>query len=293
MQKPSLPSKQFLIRGGIATGIVVLILIVQTEWFLGLFNKKPQAIDPNITIGNAIAKDSNGNGIPDWEERLWGLDPTQLYTGDMSNKEIIDNKKRAMGLTVEGDEDINETDRLARQLFSIGTSLGQEGATLESINAAGGSLGTSVEIKKVTDKYFYKDVKTIKTTRTSLIAYRAKLSTIIAKQNSGTPDINLIIQAFETGDFSTLEQLKTSAVIYRQLARDFAALAVPVGVAQYHLDVINGLTGVAESFDILTMLEENGIIGLNGLAIYKQYSLKLDAALYDINNYFLEYGILN
>ncbi|MBY0328955.1 hypothetical protein K2Q02_02585, partial [Patescibacteria group bacterium] len=230
---------------------------------------------------------------PDWEERLWGLDPTQLYTGDMSNKEIIDNKKRALGLTVEGDEDINETDRLARQLFSISTSLGQEGATLESINAAGGSLGNSVEIKTVTDKYFYKDVKTIKTTRASLLTYRTKLSAIIAKQNSGTPDINLIIQAFETGDFSTLEQLKTSAIIYRQMARDFAALTVPVGVAQYHLNVINGLTGVAESFDILTALEENGVIGLNGLAIYKQYSLKLDAALYDINNYFSEYGILN
>ncbi|MBY0329001.1 hypothetical protein K2Q02_02830, partial [Patescibacteria group bacterium] len=77
MQKPSLPSKQFLIRGGIATGIVTLILIVQTEWFLGLFNKKPQQIDPNITIGDAIAKDSNGNGIPDWEERRLGQDSSQ------------------------------------------------------------------------------------------------------------------------------------------------------------------------------------------------------------------------
>ncbi len=35
------PSKQFLIRGGMATLIVAIILIVQTDWFRALFNKPP------------------------------------------------------------------------------------------------------------------------------------------------------------------------------------------------------------------------------------------------------------
>lgn len=292
MQQTGLPSKKFLIRGGIAIGIVAIILIVQTQWFLALFNKKPRPIDPNLTIGGAVAKDSNGNGIPDWEERLWGLDPTELYTGDMSNREIIENKKRALGLTVEGDEELNETDRLARQLFSIGSSLGQEGASLTNIGSAGEALGQSVEVQTVTDNYYFADLKTTPTTRSSVTSYQKRLTTTIGKYKSNDINLKIVLSALETGDYSKLPQLKQTAITYRALAQELSSMTAPIGVAQYHLDMMNGFYGQATAFDLLAQLDENGIVGLNGLAIYKEYSVKLDSALFDINQYIIEYGIL-
>src|SRR5690348_17285703 len=100
MKEEFRPSKQFLIRGGIATGIVALILIVQTDWFRALFNKPPlPPTTSDKTVGEFIAKDSNGNGIADWEEKLWGLDPTALYTNGVPNKQIIEEKKHALGVS--------------------------------------------------------------------------------------------------------------------------------------------------------------------------------------------------
>ena len=293
MQKSGLPSKQFLIRGGIATGIVALILIVQTDWFLGLFGKKASRLDPDATVGDVVSKDSNGNGIPDWEERLWGLNPNELYTGDMSNREIIDNKKRALGLTPDQeDENLTETDRLARQLFSISTSLGQEGVDNEGISGAASSLADSIDLKNVTDKYFFKDITTVATTSTSLRAYQTKIGAILANYDDETADIFVVITGVETGDFSGLPQLKTSAATYKKLANELKALSIPAGVAQYHLDIINGLYGMAESFLYLTKIEEDGISGINGIMIYREYSIRFDSALYDISEYLTEYGIL-
>jgi len=292
MKASGLPSKQFLIRGGIATGIVALILIAQTNWFLGLFGKKARPLDPSLTVGDAIAKDSNGNGIPDWEERLWGLDPTELYTGDMSNKEIIDNKKRALGLTVEDDKDLNETDRLARQLFSISTSLGQEGASLDDIGEVGGALGDSVDVKSIPNHYFYKDIKTTATTATSLRSYQQKFVTITKKYATAQADIETVLTAIDTGDYTTISQVKQTAVSYKAYSKELAAMTIPIGVAQFHLDIINGLYGMAESFQYFSDLEENPVLGFKGLAIYKQYSMSYEIAGEYLNMYLTEYGIL-
>lgn len=292
MQYSSLPSKQFLIRGSIAIGIVALILIVQTAWFRGLFGKKPLTLDPDSTVGEILAKDSNGNGIPDWEERLWGLDPTELYTGDMSNREIIENKKRALGLTVDGDENLNDTDKLARQLFSISTSLGQEGASLDDIGGAGAALGASVDVKSVTDHYFYKDIKTVATTKTSLTNYQQKFLTITKKYATEQVDIEEVLIAIDTGDYSGLSQITQTAVSYKAYSKELATIAIPIGVAQFHLTIINGLYGMAESFKYLADLEENPILGFKGLAIYKQYSMSYEIAGEDLNLYLIEYGIL-
>ncbi len=288
-----LPSKQFLIRGGIATGIVALILVVQTTWFQKLFNRNGSLSADTLTVGDLVAQDSNQNGIPDWEEKLWGLDPAELYTGDMSNREIIESKKRALGLTPTGDQNLNQTDRLARELFSISTALGQSGQ-LDSgtvANAATG-LGASVQINTVTDRYSFKQVRTIATTQSSLRAYQKTTAAILSKYAANTADIDVVIRGLETGDFSGLPALAASAATYRQIARELSVVTTPVGVAQYHLDMMNGFAGVGASFDYLTELEEDGIVGLNGIAIYREYSLKLDAALFDINQYLSEYGIL-
>lgn len=295
MQQTSLPSKQFLIRGGIAIGIVSLILIFQTDWFWGLFGKKAPRIDPNQTIGQTIAKDSNGNGIPDWEERLFGLDPTELYTGDMSNKEIIENKKKALGLNADGDEGpLNESDRIARQLFSIGVSLGQEGASLNDIGAAGSALAESYEFKQITNRYQYADLKKVNTNKQNLQTYQAKIASVLETYDTSGADFTTFATAVDQGDLSgiNLTELKNTAANYKRAAETLAATPVPIGAALYHLNIINGLYGISESFTLLADTESNPLTALNGLAIYREYSLTLETAVLDLSFFLTDYGIL-
>ncbi len=291
------PSKQFLIRGGIAIGIVAIVLAVQTNWFQKLFTKNPNeaSIENTLTVGDVIDKDSNSNGIPDWEEKLWGLDPSVLYTNGVPNNQIIEDKKRALGVDGTVDEStLNETDRLSRELYTLATALGQSGevdsATLEQIAA---TFGSSIDTERVENQYSVKDIQTIKTTTQSLATYTATLQKILDRYDQNQADIDVVIIALETGDESGLADLDKTQVQYRAMARELKAVPVPIGIAGYHLGMINGIHGIAESFTFIQELSENGIGALVGIATYREYSTMFDTAALEMAQYLTDYGILS
>jgi len=298
MAESSRPSKQFIIRGAIALGVVVIILVVQTNWFHRLFqgkNKTVAAATSTFTLQGVTTKDSNGNGIPDWEEELWGLDPTVLYTNGKSNAEIIKEKQEALGVTnTDVTDPNNETDTIAQQLFSITTALSQnqnvDDTTLQKI---ADQLGSSVNVASVSDTYSLGDIHTVPTTPKSLTAYSKSFNTIMGKVDLSQDDIPIIVQAAQTGDYSQLPQLTPIGQSYVALAKQLSAIPVPVGVAQYHLDIINGLSGMATSFTYLVQMQNNGTQALVGVALYKVYSTRADTAFINLNTYLTKYGILS
>jgi hypothetical protein len=295
MPESSLPSKQFLITGGIATGVVIIILVVQTTWFHNIFHHKKITTPPNETVGGLLTKDSNGNGIPDWQEQLWGLDPTALYTNGKANAEIIKEKKAALGVTDPNTgSPANETDAIAQKLFSITTALSQNGtvddATLQHI---ANQLGTSVNVASVGNTYSLKNIHTVKTNAASLKAYDKNLTSIVAKANLDQEAITIIINATQTGDYSQLPQLVPIGISYVSLAKQLSAIPVPVGVAQYHLDIINSYAGMATSFTYLEQMQNNGTQALVGVALYKVYVTRSNSAFQNIDNYLVKYGILS
>jgi hypothetical protein len=290
MQKPS---KTFIIRASVISGFLLLVLLSQTNWAKRLFNKDKNNTDAaTTTVGEVVGKDSNGNGIPDWEERLWGLDPTVLYTEGVSNKEIIEQKKRSLGLTGT-DSTVNETDKLARELFSLTTALGQSGnADAETLKKIGEKLGESTDTKQITNHYSYKDIHPTSTTRKSLTEYHSNVMKIVASFDQSSADMNTVINSLEAGDFSAIGQLDTTQTQYRQVAGQLAALRVPLGVAGYHLSIINGLYGMSDAFGYLKQIDDNAVQGITGITIYKTFALQYQTAVNDLSDYLTQYGIL-
>lgn len=288
------PSKQFIIRGSIAVGIVVIALVVQTDWFGGLFDTKPLPVmDPNTTVGDIVTQDTNGNGIADWEEKLWGLDPSVLYTNGVPNKQIIENKKRALGATDANANPINDTDRLARELYVLALALGQsETVDQEVLTQISAKIGTSINIKEATNRYSLKDLRTVTSSDRSLRTYYAAMTALVEKHKTDTKDIAIIISALETADTTQLPQLAQSAATYAAFAKDMSALSVPIGVAPYHLAMMNSIAGIAESLPYLVQLNDNAIASLIGIALYRQYNLQLTTALINTEDYLSKYGIL-
>ncbi len=290
------PSKQFLIRGGIALGIVALILLIQTNWLHRLFQKKnTPASAPVVTVSDITAQDSNGNGIPDWEERLWGLDPTVLYTNGVSNKEIIDAKKKALGVTdATTGTPTNETDAIAQKLFSITTALSQNSTVDDaSLQKIATQLGSSVNIASVGNTYSLKNIRRVATSPVSLTTYYKNFNAIITKTDLNQEDVTIIVNAAETGDYTQLPALTQTGATYLALAKQLNTLAVPIGVAQYHLDIINSFAGMATSFTYLQQMPDNGTQALVGVALYKVYSTRGQTALYNLHDYLVKYGILS
>lgn len=294
MQENFKPSKQFLIRGGVAVITLTLILIIQTDWFRALFNKQPlPPISPNTTIGELTAKDTNGNGITDWEEKLWGLDPTALYTDGVPNKTIIEQKKLALGIT-DSTEPENETDALARELFSITAALGDSGQlTDEELATVGERLADSVEFGNTVNTYSLKDVRTVSTTTTSLNAYYNNFSTLAAKHADMGSEIETFVQALETGDTSSLYSFSMIQNDYDRYARELIALEVPIGVQKTHLDITNSIYGLSMAVKYMGEFADNGANALAGVTLYKIHDARLVLATNELHAYFVKYGILN
>ena len=52
-------------------------LLQGTIKYLGGNQKSGLTYDPNAKMVDLINKSTTGDGIPDWEKVLWGLDPTK------------------------------------------------------------------------------------------------------------------------------------------------------------------------------------------------------------------------
>jgi hypothetical protein len=288
------PSKKFLIRGGLATGILALILIVQTPWFLGLFSNKKskEVVVSTATIGEIVGKDSNGNGIADWEERLWGLDPNVTTTNGVSNLFIIKEKRATL---VQNGEigPLNETDVLAQDLFSLSVALGQEGETnKESIGALAGKLSTQNLKKDTTPRYSIKNIQTTKTTPASLLSYKTSFTQAFKGYDESTQDIEIFLGGIETGNYAQLTNLDNVINQYQQITQKLLSIVVPIGVAEYHLQILNGIDGFSRAFYKMKTFEDNSIVGLVGFAEYRELDTKVEIAVSKLLLYFEQYGII-
>ena len=290
------PSKTFLKRGGIAVGIIAIVLLIQTDFIKNIFTKNGAKSRDGIpiagkTVGEVIGADSNENGIADWEERLWGLDPTVAFTDGVSNKQIIEEKKKNLAANGQT-EATTETDAVARGIFSLATALSQSSdLTNEDINAAGKELGEAIRFEQAAPTYFLKDIKTIKTTTAALTAYYNQFGTISARY-ANLADFDLVISALETQDFSQMERIRSDAPKYEAFAQELMALSVPVGITEYHLAIVNGIHGTSVAFVQIAELRDDGVKSAQGINLYQQHLMKLQRGLFNLELYFNRYGII-
>ena len=97
MKKNYLPSKKFIYSIVILVTIGILFFVVSSllskkNHFSAANSSQLQA--SNMTINDLLQKDSDGDGVADWQEALWGTDPNKKQTFDgISDSEYISKKK--------------------------------------------------------------------------------------------------------------------------------------------------------------------------------------------------------
>ena len=90
----------------------------------------------DATVEDLVNRDTDNDGILDWEESLSGTDPTKKDTDDdgiMDNIEIENSKNQdksneGTSLDPKENEKLSKTDQFSRELFSTIVSLNQNGA---------------------------------------------------------------------------------------------------------------------------------------------------------------------
>ncbi len=277
MKPDYLPSQQFRLR--LALLIATIAVAVSVYELVVFIRAKQQAAHraTPVTIKDLVQKDSNKNGIPDWEEALWGLDPTK--NGD-SNKEFIMTKRQALtqgadAQTAPASQSTPENQQLAQDFFATLLSLQQTGnLDSSSMQAISDAIGQKIVAPAIPDIYTIPMAKTIPTNQISRINYLTSYSNLIIKYKDAKlgNELSYINVALENNDPGALAIVEKIAADYKSFGKDLMATPVPESIALTEVSLANNYQKVGQSIGGLTQILSDPIIGMKALINYKKYS---------------------
>lgn len=304
-----LPSKKFSIIISVIIVLAVLIFVIffmssSGESFSITGNKNNTVLKVgNPTLPDLIQRDTDGDGIPDWEEALWGTDPQKKITfNDTPDATYIENKKKELkmeGNVIADATKLTETEKFAREFFTSYSAMKSSGQIDNTaINNFSNALGQKIVNPTLIDRYTETDIKISSIDdATSKQKYYQEIKTLFKNyQSTGLGDeldivskglaSNSVIGATDSPD--QYAKLSTIASAYRDFAQKAMGLSVPQSLAEYHLRIANSSNNTGISVSNLGKIASDPIVGLSGLSQYQKYSDDLVKAVADLEAFLLK-----
>ncbi len=295
MNNNFLPSKQFAKRAIIIFVLIVVVLILTKV--TPSIKDKLNRVNTNrqLSVSELVGQDSNTNGIQDWEEILWGLDPN---ADGSENKNFIINKKKQLNggvLPAENDTPLTDNDKLAREFFAMIISLQQSGNLNEdAIKNISNSVGANIVAEDLKDIYT-KDMLEIQSTTTITVGnYQNEMRKITQKYNNSDMgnELSFIGQAVAGNDPQVLRIGTSIANSYRSLGKDILKVSVPTSLVTTHLELANNMEKTARSIENMRTLLDDPMVGMTAIVQYKRYNDALLLNLEQIKTFFIKNGII-
>jgi len=298
--KNYLPSKKF-----IYSIIVIAILGVLFFVISNLISKKNHfsATKENslqttgLTINDMVKKDSDLDGVADWEEALWGTDINNTATFDgLADATYIKQKKDILKITSGYDEtnsqDLTETDKFAQEFFTSLAAMKQSGQVdAKTINSVSNALGQKLVDPTIIDKYSTGDARVgtgdgIDKQKAYYITIKKIFETYSKKGLGDEVEITSILAgSSENGDQTkNIEKLTEIAKAYQGFASEVIKTSVPQSLVSYHIKIANSANNTGISVKNMTKVMNDPIVGLSGLSQYQKYSDELISNVGDLEN---------
>jgi hypothetical protein len=246
-----------------------------------------QAEARTITLGELQRKDSNSNGIPDWEERLFGLDP---LTNGESNKSTILKKKADIqaqnpdAVKMNQENANTDTARFAQSFISMVMSLeGSNALTPDALNNISAKAGEGLSDYELPDFLSSWDVKTVDNSVISRDKYiNAVLKEFASISNTnGSYELSIISEALDTQTDAGI-LLSPLVITYKSSANSLRNVFVPKELINQHLAIVNSLDHIATSLENMKYVSTDPARATKGITQYQVYSESLNNAIKEI-----------
>lgn len=295
-----LPSKKFIKFFGIVFAIGIIILI-----FSFIFSKKTvyENKDKNKNLvtedyGGIYTLDTDGDGIYDWEEALWGTDSKDIDTdkdGISDGEEIEKNKKEIIeknNITQEDldNEELNQTEVFARQFLSVVALTNESGGlTSESVQEFSKSFDRAVSDSTIPDPF---TLANIKLSGISAAQYKKNLETAFVPFAENRISELEIFSDLLNKDPLAVEKLEKSVKLYSDLSNKLLLMQAPHAAAGIHLSLINNASKISVSLINMKDVIENPLQSMIGFGQYSRYSTEFEKNLESLQKYFISNGII-
>jgi len=275
MNKEYLPSKEFITR--VIVIIILAVGIFAIYKLVGFIKNKSTSSDTPLVLSivQSTQKDSNGNGIPDWEERLWGLNPNKKGA---SNKEEIIERRKALNPNAdfsEEDEALTENESLSHELFAVVMALQQTGELdEEAIQIISKTFSQKIEATPIPDIYTMEMVKLTKDNPENVEKYYDSFRSLALKyQNRNIGDeLTYLIQGIAYNDQQVISLMETVGVAYREFGAELIKIPTPPMLSSINLALANAYEKNAQSIEGLAMVFSDPIVATRSIVNYKKHN---------------------
>lgn len=260
-------------------------------------NQENDLVYNKTTLEELVNKDSDKDGVLDWEEALWGLNPKQKETTPGIPDSVAVSKMKTEQLNSSGTSDVSntnnesltQTDKFSRELFATMATLSQD-KTIDQATADKISNSLAEQIQntapekvfllsdfKIIKSDLYKDIKKYSDTFDNLFPKDPVKYTVLDVLQQLTQDSNNI-------DTSVLSKLEPIIIQSQKIIDGMTKMEVPQSLASLHLDFINTLQRVVENLNNIKLFDNDPIVALSGISQYEKNSSLLGSSVENLYN---------
>lgn len=247
----------------------------------------------DVIVEDLLQKDTDLDGILDWEEGLLGTDSTKKDTDDdgiPDSSEIAKIKsagsENGEGETTNQEENLTQTDKFSRELFSTVAALNQTGqmdqTTVDKLTT---SLVDQIKNSSTEKVFLMSELKIIN--GNNLVAtknYNNAMGVIMKGYPIIDPVEVLKKSITDTGDIDTsiLPQLDPFINQTKKIIVELVNTEVPQDFSLAHLNMINALEKVSENLSDIKLIDSDAVLALNAASQYEENYATLDSATYNL-----------
>ena len=278
-----------------------------------------QASSESAALQAIATKDSNGDGLPDWEKVLYGI-PLTSTTTDYFHLGMTDGQAVARGLIVPKaianlplaatttssmvtDSSLPPppapgtlTAAFAQNFFTLylaakqangGANLSQtqlQTIATEALNQLSASVTAAPDFKNLQDLSV-----TAATDSNSLKSFANAAGAVFLANtaNASTSEVNYLRDAVQNNDTGALVHIAMIAKAYRDTATGLAALPVPSTLAPYDLAIINALARLSEILTDFTKVNSDPLSAMLALQQYPNAVQALGNGFIGVNSVYV------
>lgn len=260
--------------------LVVFLLKTQNEQSKEASNKlKEDLAYGELTVGDLLNKDTDGDGVLDWEESLYGTD---LNKKDTNEDGILDNEEIAQIKTSGAEEEnLTQTEKFSRELFATIVALNQAGEIdQDTVDQLSASLVEQIQNAPVRKVYLFSEIKVKKDdSQVAVEKYATDFGNLYKKYPIQGRVLDILEEFVNSGDqpdASILSELDPIIKQTNNFMGGMLKIEVPQSLVVSHLGTLNALERLVENLNDIKLFDSDPIVAMGAIS---QYEINADSLI--------------
>lgn len=237
--------------------------------------------------------DTDRDGLYDWEERLWGLDPNKVDTdGDgVSDAQYVRNKQniqeRRNGLE-NRETNLSQSQQLGRNVFSALLAIEQSGGVLDETTQEqiSDNIAQYVRDIPISGKLYVRDeLNLVPNTMEETREYQGNIERLLEEYPIEVEDIQLLIESLEDPTVNQ-DELRRAAEKYDILINELAQMEVPFAIASRHTEFLNSIAHLGGGLKNLSAEEYDELLVFSTIIQMDERILQVQESILNIRTFF-------